>query len=166
MLTRPQQILLKRAQAQAQLPDAEYRAALETVSGLPGCRSSKDARLTDRHLDILLAYVEAIYWRGVDAKALQPSGNPAAVFRQHGFWASKNTKASTSRDRFTEASLIRQLGERQAALMQLGYGMAYLQAIENKQRDASGAINLVKYLSALDRTLRFKRQATAAPANV
>lgn len=51
MITRAQQILLKRAQAQAGLDDADYRDAIEAVSGIPGCRSSKDSRLTDRHID-------------------------------------------------------------------------------------------------------------------
>ncbi|MBE0541611.1 MAG: hypothetical protein IH623_09510, partial [Verrucomicrobia bacterium] len=47
MLSRAQQILLKRAQREAALDDAEYRDALATVSG---CRSSKDMEFTDRHL--------------------------------------------------------------------------------------------------------------------
>ena len=169
MLTDPQKSLLKRAQREAQLADVEYRHAIETVSGLSGCRSSTDARLTDRHLDLLLAYIEAIFWGRVDAKALQPSGNPAAVFRRRGFWAEKNRKGNTSRDRFTRDQLIRQIGEREAALMELGCGLSYFQAIQNKQRTDAGGLDLVKYLSALDRTLRFKRASAARaslPANV
>lgn len=169
MLTAAQKSLLKRAQREAQLADADYRDAIETVSGLPGCRSSTDARLTDRHLDLLLGYIEAIFWGRVDAKTLQPSGNPTAVFRRRGHWADKNRRGNTSRDRFTQDNLIRQIGEREAALMDLGCGLSYFQAIQNKQREASGGLNLVKYLSALDRTLRFKRAAAARaslPANV
>lgn len=166
MLTRAQQILLKRAQAEAQLPDVEYRDAVQSVSGLPGCRSSTDPRLTDRHLDNLLSYVEAIFWGRVDANPLQPSGKPDAVFRQRGFWAAKNRRGNTSRDRFTQADLIRQIGEREAGLMELGCGLAYFQSIQNKLRTAAGALDLVKYLSALDRTLRAKRAAVSAPSDL
>jgi hypothetical protein len=54
---------LKRAQAQAALDDADYREAIATVSGITDCRSSTDARLSDRNVDILMAYFEAIYWK-------------------------------------------------------------------------------------------------------
>jgi len=70
MLSRPQQILLKRAQAEAALPDPDYRSAIATISGMADCRSSKDPRLTDRHVDNLLSYLEAIHWRQVDAGTL------------------------------------------------------------------------------------------------
>ena len=73
MLSRPQQILLKRAQREAGLSDDEYRDALQTVTG---CRSSTAPALTDRHLDKVLAYFEAIHWRNVDAGELQPSSSP------------------------------------------------------------------------------------------
>ena len=76
MLSRRQQILLKRAQREAALDDAEYRDALATVSG---CRSSKDPEFTDRHLDVALAYFEAIHWRKADAGLLPPSCKAAAV---------------------------------------------------------------------------------------
>ena len=88
MLSRAQQILLKRAQREAGLLDGDYREALQTVAG---CQSSKDADLTDRHLDKLLAYFEAIYWRAVNAGQLQPCCKTTAVFRQPGYWAAKNT---------------------------------------------------------------------------
>ena len=161
MLSRAQQILLKRAQVEAQLLDVEYRDAVETVSAIHGARSSTDSRLTDRHLDNLLSYLEAIYWGRVDAKALQSSGKPAAVFRQRGFWAAKNRRGDTSRDRFTQDKLIREIGAREAVLMELGCGLAYFQSIRNKLRNASGALDLVKYLSALDRTLRSKTASAA-----
>jgi len=96
MLSRPQQILLKRAQREAGLPDDEYRDALQTVTG---CRSSKDPQLTDRHLDLLLGYFEAIHWRKVDAGQhvfageLQPPCRPNAVFRQRGFTGRPKTRA-------------------------------------------------------------------------
>src|SRR5208283_660769 len=102
MLSRAQQILLKRAQREAALADGEYREALETVAG---CRSSKDSPLTDGHLDSLLGYFEAIHWRKVDAGDLQRSCRPDAVFRQRGHWAAKNTRQETSRDRFINLNL-------------------------------------------------------------
>ena len=66
MLTNPQKAILKRAQREAGLADADYRDALQTVAG---CRSSTDPILTNRHLDKLLAYLEAIHWHAVDAGA-------------------------------------------------------------------------------------------------
>lgn len=69
MLSRPQQILLKRAQRQAGVDDAEYRDTLESLCGV---RSSTDERMGDEHLDVMLSYLEAIYWRTVKSGALQP----------------------------------------------------------------------------------------------
>ena len=83
MLSRRQQILLKRAQREAGLSDNDYRDALQTVAG---CRSSTSPVLTDRHMDKVLAYFEAIHWRAVDAGKLQPSCSATAVFRQ-GYYA-------------------------------------------------------------------------------
>src|SRR5438132_837529 len=100
MISRRQQILLKRAQKEAGLDDAEYREIIEQVSGLPGCNSSKDARLSDEHMDKLLSYFEAIFWRRVGLGQLQPPCKPDAVFRQPRFWATKNTRAENSRDRY------------------------------------------------------------------
>src|SRR5258706_9848301 len=99
MISRAQQILVKRAQREAGLAEDEYRDALEAVSG---CRSTKDAHLTDRHVDLALAYFEEIYWRGVDSGALQPPCKPDAVFRKRGFWAAKNPAGNTSRDRYSQ----------------------------------------------------------------
>lgn len=158
MITRAQQILLKRAQAQAGLDDADYRDAIEAVSGIPGCRSSKDSRLTDRHIDRVLAYMEAIFWRGVDSSTLQPSFRPDAVFRQRGYWASKNPAGNTSRDRFTEASLTGDVKRLEAALAELGYGPAYLRGIKAR----IGEFDLVNYRAALNRTLTAKQRAVAA----
>ena len=156
MLTRRQQILLKRAQREAALPDDEYREALETVSG---CRSSKDPRLTDRHVDLTLAYFEAIHWRKADAGHLQPSRGPNAVFRQRGYWARKNPGPQTSRDRYALPQLSREIGALETALAELGFGDAYCAAIREKvthgRADAhSGHL----YKAALERTLRAKRR--------
>jgi hypothetical protein len=56
-----------------------------TCRGGQQCRTSKDPNLTDRDLDKLLAYFEAIHWRAVDAHTLQPSCRADAVFRQRGY---------------------------------------------------------------------------------
>jgi hypothetical protein len=159
MLTRAQQILLKRAQRGTGLDDAEYRDALELVSG---CRSSTDPRMTDRHLDVALAYMEAIFFRRKDAGALQPPGSGAAVFRQRGYWAAKNPRGQTSRDRFTGRNLDREIAGLEIELSRLGFGEAYCLGIRDKvthgRRDAH-ALHL--YRAALSRTVSAKQKATA-----
>ena len=154
MLSRPQQILLKRAQREAGLSDDEYRDALEMIAA---CRSSTSPALTDRHLDALLAYFEAIHWRGVDAGTLQPSGSAAAVFRQRGYWAAKNTRLETSRDRFTDLNLGRAVADLEGKLAALGCGAGYCATIRKnvcKGRDDARALHL--YRAALERTLKAK----------
>ena len=84
MITHSQQILIHRAQREAGLDDAEYRDALEAVSG---CRSTKDPKMVDRHVDMALSYMEAIYWHRVGAGELPPPGSPNAVFRQPHQWS-------------------------------------------------------------------------------
>lgn len=158
MLSRWTQILIKRAQMEAHIDDADYREAVETVSALPGCRSSKDARLTDRHVDLLLAYFEAIHWRGVDAGAFQPSCKANAVFRQRGYWASKNPQGNTSRDRFADADLRGLVEQLEAELLTLGVGPAYLQGIQNRIEPFS----LAYYRAALNRTIKARRRRLAS----
>src|ERR1017187_8978482 len=155
MLTRPQQILLKRAQREADLSDSDYREALQTVSG---CRSSKDPRLTQDHLDNALKYFEAIYWRKMDRGELQPSCRPGAVFAQRGYWAKKNTRTETSRDRYTSAKAMPEICALESALAGLGLGAPYCAAIRecvtHGDQDASA---LYRYRAALARTLRAKK---------
>lgn len=156
MLSRAQQILLKRAQREAALDDAEYRDALEAASG---CRTSKDARLADRHLDIVLAYLEAIHWRKVEQQALQPSCKPDAVFRQRGYWARKNTRQETSRDRYTGRNLGGEVSDLESALRQLGFDAAYCAKIRAKVaggRTDPHAQHL--YRAALARTIKAKQK--------
>src|ERR1017187_6406886 len=137
MLSCPQQILLKRAQREAALADGEYRDALETVSG---CRSSKDAAITDRQLDLVMGYFEAIHWRKVDAGELQPPCRPDAVFRQRGYWASKNTSQETSRDRFTNLNLGQAIADLECKLEALGFGKSYCESIrKNSTRGRNDA---------------------------
>lgn len=160
MLSRPQQILLKRAQREAALPDDEYRDALELVSG---CRSSTDPRMTDRHVDLALAYFEAIYWRKVDADELQPPCSPTAVFRKRGFWAAKNPSQQTSRDRFLQSTVEREIAAFESALAALGFGVDYCQAIRARavqgRRDPHSQF---LYRAALRRTLASKQRGVPA----
>jgi hypothetical protein len=161
MLTRAQQILLKRAQREAGLDDAEYRDALATVSG---CRSSTDPEMTDRHLDVALAYLEAIHWRKVDAGTLQPCRKAAAVFRQRGHWAGKNTRQETSRDRYARRNVGHEVADLETALGGLGFGPGYCAAIREKVthgRTDAHALHL--YRAALERTLRAKRNQLCGP---
>ncbi len=162
-LSRAQQILLKRAQREAALGDDDYRDALELIAG---CRSSTDPRMTDRHLDKLLAYFEAILWRAVDDGALHPACRADAVFRQRGYWASKNTAGETSRDRFNGRSQGADIAALEAQLNALGYGPQYAATIRDKvchgHQDAH-ALHL--YHAALERTLKSKRRAAATADN-
>jgi hypothetical protein len=157
VLTRPQQILLKRAQSQAAISDLEYRNALEDLTRLPGCRSSKDDRLTDAHLDLFMAYFEAIFWRGVDGGILQIAVKRNTVFGSRGYWAAKNSKAMTSRDRFAQAKLSAEIAALEASLDAVGYGPAYCAAIKRKSGPGW------KYKAALERTLHFKLSAIGDP---
>lgn len=159
MLTNPQKAILKRAQREAGLSDGDYRDALELITG---CRTSTSPALTDRHLDKLLAYLEAIHWRAVDAGTLQPSGSGNAVFRQRGFWAGRNTNAETSRDRFNETRAGQAITELEGKLAALGYGQGYCVAIRNKVaqgRDDAHGLNL--YRVALERTVKSKARRAA-----
>jgi hypothetical protein len=113
--------------------------------------------LTDRHLDKLLAYFEAIHWRSVDAGVLPRSCNAIAVFRQRGYWSAKNTREETSRDRFTGTNLAREVADIERQLTDLGFGGQYLGAIRRnvtKGRDDAHALHL--YRTALARTLKAK----------
>lgn len=154
MLTRRQQILIKRAQQAAALSDEEYRDAVALVSGMPDCRSSKDARLTDGQVDNLLAYFEAIHWRKVDSGAVQPSCKPDAVFRQRDYWATKNIHGNTSRDRYADNSHQAAVTDLENQMHALGFGMGYLRAIQNRIQPFS----LAKYAAALKRTLAYKQK--------
>lgn len=160
MISRAQQILLKRAQKQAGVDDADYRTTIADCTGLDDCRSSTDPRLTDRHLDVLMSYFEAIHWRAVDSGLLPAPTDPGQPFRARGYWAGKNTSRSTSRDRYVERDLAGQVAEAEAALHKLGYGLQYCAAIRNNIVPFS----LPKYLGALSRTIHAKQAKAAAPA--
>lgn len=163
MLSRPQQILLKRAQREAALDDAEYRDALEAVTGH---RTSTAPALTDRHLDKLLGYLEAIHWQAVDAGKLQPSGSATAVFRERLFWARKNTKLETSRDRFNQSNLGQSIADLEGHLATLGFGKLYCDSIRrNVTKGHEDARAQYLYRTALERTVKSKARHLGAPAN-
>jgi len=143
------------------MSDDEYRDTLEMVAG---CRSSTDPRMTDRHLDQLLAYIEAIFWRGMNAGTLQPAGSRDAVFKKPGFWKSRNPAGETSRDRFTGRNQGAEISDLEAKMNALGFGPAYLNAIRDKVcHGSTEAHALHLYAAALQRTLKAKaRRATPA----
>lgn len=156
MITRSQQILIKRAQRECALADDEYRDALEATTG---CRSSRDAALEDRGVDIFLSYLEAIHWRKVDEGELQISCKPDAVFRQRGYWKHKNNSQETSRDRFTGQNLGHEIAMLESQLLAMGYGPRYVEGIRLKvMRGRCDPRAMHLYRAALDRTLRSKRR--------
>jgi hypothetical protein len=162
MLTRAQIILIKRAQREAGLDDADYRQALQLVSGFT---SSTDPGLTDRHLDLFLAFAEAVHWFGVDAGTLQPSGGPNAIFQLRDYWKNKNPRSNTSRDRFNGQSLGSRVADLEAALAQLGFDASYCAAIRKKViGGANDDRSLRIYCAALQRTLDAKRRGVGAMA--
>lgn len=127
MLTRKQRILIKRAQAQAGVSDPEYRALLAGVTRLPSCRSSKDDRLTDEHFDAILKFFEAIYWHQLD-----PAAGGTDIFPSPGWWASRNVRGNTTRDRFALGGLHRKIQAAESVLLRLGKDDAYLAAIRRR----------------------------------
>jgi hypothetical protein len=164
MLSNPQKALLKRAQREAGLSDDDYRDALQTVTG---CRSSTSPTLTDRDMDKLLGYFEAIHWRAADAGTLQPSCSADAVFRKRGYWAAQNTKQETSRDRFTGLNLGRTVADLEREMGAMGYGQGYCATIRKKVahgRDDAHALHI--YMGALQRTLKAKARRKEAAKNL
>jgi hypothetical protein len=160
MLSNPQKALLKQAQRQAGLSDDEYREVLETVSG---CRSSKDPRIGDRHLDKILAYMEAIYFRKVDLGELHHAPGPRATFRQRHFWSQKNNAAETSRDRYMQRDAGERIARLEAEMAEHGCGPEYCAAIrERATKGATDVYALNCYAAALERTLKSKRAKMAA----
>lgn len=156
MLSRSQQILLKRAQREAGIDDAEYREALKLIAG---CGSSTDLRMTDRHLDLALAYFEAIHWRRVDAGELQPSCKPDAVFKQRGYWEGKNPSQVTSRDRYAASAISQEIARLEAAIASHGLGAGYCATIRrNVTQGREDAHALHCYKAALQRTLNAKER--------
>lgn len=158
MLSRAQQILIKRAQHQAGIDDGEYRDLLQAFGGV---RSSTDPKLGDEHLDKILAFMEACYWSGLDKGQLPPPAkihNP--VFRVRGYWAGKNTSQSNSRDRFHSARVSGSVEQLEAEMHRLGYGPQYCESIRRKVC-TGGRGDVQIYAAALRRTLAARRRATS-----
>ena len=157
-LSRPQQILLKRAQAQAGIGDSEYREHLQTVAGV---QSSTDPAIGDEQLDVLMAFFEGIYWRTYMA-GLLPAPRRGDPFMTPGYWASKNTAQSTSRDRFTGQNLAEEIRKAEADLASMGFGPGYCYSIRNRVATAAPMTppRQRAYLAALNRTIAAKRKGT------
>lgn len=159
MLTNDQKSLLKRAQRQAGLNDADYRYWLGVIAQV---ESSTDARIGDRHLDRLLAQFEAVFWQRVDAGACaRPRlGDTWAPFRERGYWARKNTAAETSRDRFVKADVGGEIIALENEMYGLGFNTAYVAAIRLKVTGGHGTPRaLQSYKLALARTVASKVRA-------
>ena len=94
-----------------------------------------------------------IYWRGVDSGALQPRCKPNSPFRKRGYWAGKNRRDSTSRDRYAAQQLATQIIVCEDRLAALGFGGNHLRAILEKTGAGMG------YWAALRRTISFKEES-------
>ena len=155
MLSNPQKALIKQAQRQARLSDQDYRDVLENVTG---CRSSTDPQIGDRGCDKILGFLEAIYWRKVDQGELQHVCNDRAAFRQRGYWAAKNTRLETSRDRYMQTECDGAIAQLEAVLAELGFNASYCQTIRQKvTHGESTPYQLHCYKAALERTIKSKQ---------
>lgn len=156
MLTNEQKSLLKRAQRQADLPDADYREALQVIAGVS---SSTDPRMGDEHLDKLMKYFEAIYWRKVETGDLTHKPGKWEPFLKRDYWKLKNTPQQSSRDRFTGRNLAQQIADLETAMADLGFNAYYCAKIKaNVTSRGSTADASWKYKAALERTLASKRK--------
>jgi hypothetical protein len=153
MLTNQQKALIKQAQRDARLTDAEYREVWQTVAGVS---SSTDPRLGDEHMDTFMSYVEAIYWRKRDELVA------SNIFRLRGYWAHKNSKAENSRDRFVSRTVKEEVADLERQLAELGYNESYCRVIQQKvTHGVESAYGLTLYRAALARTLAAKRKKAA-----
>ena len=130
MLSNEQKALIKRAQREALINEEEYRQILFEDLGF-GVHSSTDPRLGDRHFDKILAYFEAIYWRKVDAGEVVKR-HPKTVFQRRGYWSSKNTIQTNSRERYADRALNLEINRLESELRSRGVNERYLTAISNK----------------------------------
>jgi hypothetical protein len=85
------------------------------------------------------SYFEAIIWRKLDesnslsasdgervgVRCFQPACKADAIFRQRGFWAARNPKGNTSRDRDGETGLQSAVAALEQELADLGCGLPY-----------------------------------------
>ena len=150
MLSKSQMMRLQMARRQAGIEEAEYRDMLAHI--FDGCVSSTDPRLTNEHWDRIIAFWEAVYFRKLDRKEVKPPGRNA-MFQKRGYWAQKNKRGNTSRDRFTSNDLAGQIAAAEARLLALGKGPHYCAAIRSRiGGDAASPLQQRKYLAALEKT--------------
>ncbi len=162
MLSNAQKSLLKQAQRQAGIDDAEYR---DTLQLLTGCQSSTDPDFSNSDLDKVLAYFEAVYRRQVDTGRLPAPSGHKAVLSKEGFWAARNRRGNTSRDRHGYAGLTAELEALEHDLGELGYGPGYCAAIKQKVTHGRADRQALQHdRAALVRTLNSKRKKTPAGA--
>ncbi len=156
MLSPAQRRLLKMAQREAHLPDAEYREELQRLAGVD---SSTAATWTDEQFDCVMAYFEAIHSNKVRQGLIEPSYSPRSVFRQAGYWAAKNSRGNTSRDRYTASQLGEMIQNTEIKLAGQISGNAtnYLARVrETVVGNRVGIAAERDYLAALQRTLASK----------
>jgi hypothetical protein len=158
MLSADQKKLIKMAQRDLGLPDDEYRETLRSFFGVESCTAPE---LGDEHLDKLLKFWEAVYWREVDrqrggeghtsASAL-PITFPSRVFSTKGFWQARNQPGNTSRDRYIQLGIEAEIGAAELQLRRFGLPPSYCHAIRAKIK------NPYQYLAALKRTIAAKQK--------
>jgi hypothetical protein len=141
MLTNPQKSLISQAARAAKLSRPDYEAAWGSVTGWPDCVSSTDPRLTDRHVDLMMGYLEAIF-----EGDYIPANKRPHVFARAGYWAAKNRGGTTSRDRFTATAQADEIRNAEAALRATGYPEAKIGGIRHKTGGGWA------YIAALRRT--------------
>lgn len=162
MLTPAQKSLVKRAQRQAQLDDADYRDLWRVITGWEDCDTSTDPRIGDRHVDKMMGMLEAIYWRRVDQAHLVHAPTKHATFLGRDYWARRNQAGNTTRDQHAAKRLA---GECNALALQLqaaGYPLKKIWGITNKLQ-GKGPVALK---AALSRTLSWwtnRKESNAAP---
>lgn len=156
MLSNPQKSLVKRAQRQAAVPEEEYRDMWRMVTSWQDCDTSTDPRLGDVHMDRMMGFLEAIFWRRVQEGALQPPSKANAPFQKEGFWATRNKAQSTSRDRYQKKRIGDSVQDLEARLLAAGYPPQKIAAIKEKMK----CHDQWALRSALHRTLMFLLQKT------
>lgn len=145
MLTNRQKAMLKTAQRLAGVPDTEYRETLQRIAGVA---SSTDRRMGNDHLDVVMSFFEAIYWRRVRAGDVVHRVGNFHPFRAEGYWAGKNSAERTSRDEYMERHWEVEIARLESEMAAAGYGRNYCAAIARRCDSAA------HYAAALRRTLK------------
>jgi len=163
MISRAEQIWLKRAQSAAGIADPEYRESLDRFAHV---RSSTDPRMTHDQFERLMGYFEAIHWRLRESGAAQPSD----VFRRRGYWAERCHDGDRNRARYAMHQQTDQIHELERDLIGSGVSVDYLDGIRARaMRNARhpDTRDLSAYRAALRRTLAARlRKEEHEPATV